>query len=296
MGHYIGRRKMDFTEFIRTVQENHWELYGIQVKQNGKLLYQNGNVTEERYPIYSATKTFTSTAVGLAVEEGKVSIEESIYSYLKSEVPVYVAQKQVDNLKKITMKRLLTMSVQGYPFRPEGSNWLEYSLAFPLEEVDIPKFSYSNISAYLVGVALEKALNQHLITYLTPRLFEPLSINNPTYGNCPSGHFYGASNMKLTVEELGRLGELYLQNGRFEGSKILSNSWVREATASHISNREGGYGYFIWKYGEGYRISGKWGQRCFVLPKQKLMITYLANMEKGSDKLTRTVEKYLLEG
>lgn len=285
---------MNFTEFIKIVQENHWELYGMEVRQEGKLLYHYGNVTEVRYPIYSATKTFTSTAVGLAVEEGKFSIDECIYSYLKREVPLYVTQKQVDNLKKITIKRLLTMSVQGYPFRPEGSNWLEYSLAYPLEAVEIPKFSYSNISAYLVGVALEKALNQHLISYLTPRLFEPLSIMNPPYGNCPAGHFYGASNMKLTVEELGRLGTLYLQNGSWGGDKILSESWVREATASHISNREGGYGYFIWKYGNGYRISGKWGQRCLVIPEQKLIITYLANMEAGSSELTRAVETYLL--
>lgn len=287
---------MNFTQFEKTVRENGWELHGIEVIQDGRLLYQYGNVSAERYPIYSATKAFTSTAVGLAVDEEKFSIEESVYEYLGADVPAYVTQKQRDDLKRISVRRLLTMSVQGYPFRPEGNNWLEYALACPLEQSEIPIFSYSNIPAYLVGVSLEKVLNQHLIDYLTPRLLEPLSIEKPIYQNCPSGHFYGASGMKLTVQELGRLGALYLQNGRYEGKRILSEHWVKTATASHISNREGGYGYFIWRYGDGYRISGKWGQRCLVFPDEKLTITYLSNMESDSHKLTEAVERYLHQG
>lgn len=283
---------MNFAEFEKTVEEHGWELHGIEVVQNGTLLYQYGDVADTRYPIYSATKTFTSTAAGLAVEEGNFSIEESVYEYLKADVPAYVTQKQRDALRTVTIRRLLTMSVQGYPFRPEGNDWLEYSLACPLECAELPRFSYSNIPAYLVGVALERALNQHLMDYLTPRLFEPLSMDKPVYQNCPAGHFYGASGMKLTVQELGKLGALYLQNGSFKEKRILSENWVREATDSHIKNREGGYGYFIWKYGKGYRISGKWGQRCMVFPDENLMITYLSNMEQDSEKLTGAVERY----
>lgn len=284
---------MDFAQFIKTIEDNAWEVHGVQVMQGDKVLHQYGDVNDRRYPIYSATKSFTSTAVGIAVDEGNFSIEESVWEYLKDEVPTYVPQRQVENLKKITIERLLTMSVDGFPFRPEGKNWLENALAYPLEQVEKPVFSYSNISAYLVGVALEKALNEHLISYMIPRLFEPLKIENPLYGNCPSGHFYGASQMELTVEELGRLGTLYLQNGCFENQRILSEAWVKQATNSHITNKEGGYGYFIWKYKNGYRISGKWGQRCFVLPVENMVITYLSNMEKGSEKLTEAMEMYL---
>ena len=286
---------MDFAEFIKTIEEKHWEVHGVQIMRDGEVLHQYGDVAGRRYPIYSATKAFTSTAAGLAVEEGEFSIEESVWEYLKKEVPVYASQKQVENLKKITIERLLTMSVDGYPFRPEGHNWLEFSLMYPPKQVEKPTFSYSNIPAYLVGVALEKALDEHLISYLTPRLFEPLSIKNPPYGNCPSGHFYGASKMELTVEELGRLGNLYLQRGCFNNQCILPESWIEQATTSHISNREGGYGYFIWKYKNGYRISGKWGQRCFVFPEEKMIITYLANMESGSEALTEAMERFCRE-
>lgn len=284
---------MDFAQFIKVIKDKKWEIHGIQIAQGEKVLHCYGDVNDKRYPIYSATKTFTSTAVGIAVDEGKFSIEESIWEYLKEEVPAYAPQRQIENLKKITIERLLTMSVDGFPFRPEGENWLENALMYPLEQVDKLVFSYSNISAYLVGVALEKVLNEHLISYLTPRLFEPLEIKNPPYGNCPLGHFYGASNMELTVEELGRLGSLYLQKGCFNHQRILSETWIKQATTSHITNKEGGYGYFIWKYKNGYRISGKWGQRCFVFPEENMIITYLSNMKEGSNALTEAMEMHL---
>ena len=101
--------------------------------------------------------------------------------------------------------------------------------------------------------------------------------------------------MELTVEELGRLGIMYLQKGCFKNQCIVSESWIEKATTSHIINKEGGYGYFIWKYKDGYRISGKWGQRCFVFPERDMIITYLTNMQEGSEKLTEAMEKWLRE-
>lgn len=285
---------MRFEEFVKIVEKNKWEFYGIEVFRKGELIHQYGDCTEHRYPIYSATKTFTSTAAGIAVDEGKFSIQESIYEYLKAEIPAYVGQEQIDNLKKITIERLLTMSVQGYPFRPEGQDWMGFSLAYRPETVEIPKFRYSNIPAYLVGAAVEKAVGEHLISYLLPRLFAPLGIEDPVYGNCPGGHFYGASAMELTVDELRRLGQMYLQNGSYMGKQIVSEKWIRMASACHISNQEGGYGYFLWRCPNGYRISGKWGQCCWVFPEKNLVIAYLSHMEENSKCLSNTVAEYLL--
>lgn len=252
-----------------------------------------GDTEKTRFPIYSATKTFTSTAAGIAAREGKFSVEAPLFDYVKNLVPTYATEHQKEILKKLTIERLLTMSVKGYPFRPEGDNWLEYSLLFPLEDVEPREFSYSNISAYLVGVALEQAVGEHLVSYLTPRLFEPFEIYNPVYGSCPSGHFYGASQMELTVAELGRLGQLYLNLGQWKGERILTEDWVKEATSVKTPCREGGYGYFIWKYEDGYRISGKWGQRCFVFPETGLTVTYLSDMQSGSERMTEAVKATL---
>lgn len=285
---------MDFAAFIQTAEKNKWNLYGIEIFENNNIIHKYSKEPEKRYPIYSATKTITSTAVGIAVSEGKFSIDASIYDYLHNEIPTELSDKQKKDLKTITIKRLLTMSVQGYPFRPQGENWLEFSLSCPLENVETPVFAYSNIPAYLVGAALEKAVGQHLISWLEPRLFEPLDIKMPVYQNCPSNHFYGASGMELTVHELSKIGQLYLQNGIYQHQKILPFEWVQQATDIQQINREGGYGYFIWKYRNGCRISGKWGQRCYIFPDRGLMITYLSHMEHGSEDITQAVEQYLL--
>lgn len=119
---------MNFQGFVDSIKENNLEVYGIQVFHKGEIVASWQEEPIQRHPIYSATKSILSLAVGMARDDGKFDINAPIYEYLKSEIPVYAGKEQVDNLKKITVKRLLTMSVQGYPFRPEGDNWLEYSL------------------------------------------------------------------------------------------------------------------------------------------------------------------------
>lgn len=284
---------MDFQGFVDTIKENNLEVYGIQVFHKGEIVASWQEEPIQRHPIYSATKSIVSLAVGMARDDGKFDIDASLYEYLKLEVPVYASSKQVETLKKISVKRLLTMSVEGYPFRPEGDNWLEYSLLYPLENVEEKNFDYSNIPAYLVGVAVAKALGVHLYDYLEERLFDPLGIVKPTYQNCPSGYFYGASGMFLTVPELAKIGQLCLQNGMFEGQRLVSEAYINEATSIQQMNREGGYGYFFWKYKDGYRISGKWGQRSFVFPEKDMVITYLSN--NGSGEVTEAMEKFILQ-
>lgn len=284
---------MNFQGFVDVVKQNRWELHGIEVFQDGQVVEQYQGKTG-RHPVYSATKSVTSLAVGMAVEDGKFDIHAPLYEYLKSDVPAYASAEQLENLKKITIQRLLTMSVKGYPFRPEGDNWLEYSLMYPLQNVEEQEFDYSNISAYLVGVAAAKALNRHLYDYLEERLFEPLEIQKPEYQNCPSGYFYGASGMYLTVQELSKIGQVCLQKGIYKGQRIVSEEYLAEATGVQLKNKEGGYGYYFWKYKDGYRISGKWGQRCLIFPERELMVTYLSNMEHGSEKLAKAVEEWIL--
>ncbi len=283
---------MDFQGFVDTIKEKNLEVYGVQVFHKGEIVGDWQEEPMQRHPIYSATKSVLSLAVGMAKDEGKFDIEAPIYEYLKSEVPVYASERQVETLKKISVKRFLTMSVQGYPFRPEGENWLEYFLMYPLEKVEEKVFDYSNIPAYLVGVAVAKALGVHLYDYLEERLFAPLDIMKPPFQNCPSGYFYGASGMFLTVPELAKIGQLCLQKGLYIGQRVVSEEYINEATAIQQMNREGGYGYFFWKYKDGYRISGKWGQRSFVFPEKDKVITYLSN--EGSGEITEAMERFIL--
>lgn len=267
-------------EFIQEVANNGLDVYGIRVIKNGELIAGHDFAPDIRYPLYSATKSFTSTAVGLALEETRLSLDHSILSYLEEYVPKSTSMEVVEGLSKITLQRLLTMSVSGYPFRPEGEDWLANSLSILIPDISNIIFNYSNIPAYLAGVIVEKVVGENLVEYLKPRILHPLEIMDPVYQVCPAGHFYGATGMYLTVEELSRLGQLYLQQGLWKGRLLLSPKWVKEATAKQIDTREGGYGYFFWRFQEnGYRISGKCGQCCYVFPDKDLIIAHMANIQ-----------------
>lgn len=285
---------MNFDALINEIRERHWEVHGIEIYKAGELIHEYGVTLGERFPIYSATKTITSLAVGMAMDEGKIDIEKSVLCYLPETVTKELSAEQGAAFQYVTIKRLLTMSVAGFPFRPQGDHWLQSTLQYPIENVEIKTFDYSNIPAYLVGVAAACALDEDLYEYLQRKLFEPLDILNPPCQRCPDGYFYGATGMALTVHELSKIGRVLYNYGTYEGYRIVSENYVKEAGSVQQMNRESGYGYFIWKYKNGFSISGKWGQKCYVLPKQKLLITFMANMPENSKLLTESMEKHIL--
>ena len=101
--------------------------------------------------------------------------------------------------------------------------------------------------------------------------------------------------MKLTVNELSRIGLMLSNEGKYEKQQILSPAYVKNATSVQQMNREGGYGFFFWKYRNGFSMNGKWGQKCYVLPDQQMIITFLSNMEERSDLIRTCMEKHLLD-
>ena len=281
------RKHMNFDAFIKDIETNRWNVWGVQVYDKGKLIHTYGDTNENIHEIYSATKTILSVAVGIAYDRGLIALDKSITEYIPK-------AKTNKDFEKITIHRLLTMSVGSLPFRPEGSSYLDFSLACPISNPDKKIFNYSNISAYLVGVALTNAIGEDLGEFIEKNIFEPLHITRYEYGRCQDGYFYGASLMKLTVHELSQIGLLLYNKGVYEGKRILSEDYVQKATSIQQMNREGGYGYFIWKYRDGFSINGKWKQKCYVLPERNMVITYLAHIEDDSHDLLLSMEKNIL--
>ncbi len=282
-----------FGSFIEEIQKNKWNVFGVEYHEKGQTTRRWGDKVN-RHPIYSATKTITSIAVGMAADEGKMDINRSVLRYLPEAAVRKMTEAQRAVYEKITVERLLTMSVVGYPFRPAGESWLDAALSYEIPDVNKREFDYSNVSAYLAGVAAAEAVGENLYEYLTRKLFEPLGIVNPPYMTCPDGYFYGASGMELTVGELSRIGLLLMQGGVYEGKRLLSEEYVKAATAVQQMNREGGYGYFIWKYRDGFSINGKWGQKCYVLPEKGRMVTYLSHIEEKCPGLKESMERKML--
>lgn len=285
---------MNFEAFVEDIEKNKWNVFGVEVYEKGSLTHSYGDTCENIHEIYSATKTVLSIAVGIAYDRGLIDLNKSVLEYLPPEKIKFLPNAQKEIFKEITIHRLLTMSVGDFPFRAEGESYLDFSLHCKISNPKEKVFNYSNISAYLVGVALSYAIGEDAGKFVEENIFKSLHITKYEYGRCPEGYFYGASSMKLTVHDLSKIGLLLYNKGIYEGKRILSEEYVKMATSIQQMNREGGYGFFIWKYRDGFSINGKWKQKCYCLPERELVITYLAHIEDDSHDLLTSMEKHIL--
>ncbi len=285
---------MNFDSFVEDIQKNNWQVYGVEVYEDRILTHTYGDTKEKLHDIYSATKAVLSIAVGIASDEKLFDISKSVLHYFPQNKVEKLSEEQRSIFEKITIQRLMTMSVPDMPFVAEGNSYIDFALNTKINNPEERVFKYNNINAYLVGVALTKALGTDLGGFIEERIFKPLGITNFEYDRCPEGYFYGASGIKLTVNELSRLGVLLYNKGIFNGKRILSEAYIDEATSIQQMNREGGYGYFLWKYLDGFSINGKWGQKCYVLPQRKLMVSFLAYLEESSSMIRKSMEKNIL--
>ena len=281
--------------YLDDIEKKKWCVYGVEVYEDGTLTHSWGDTDNNLHDIYSATKTVESISAGLAYDRGLIDFSRSILDYLPEDKVEMMSQGQKDTFKKITVNRLLTMSVDGFPFRPEGDAWLDQALSCKIKKPEERIFNYSNISTFLVGVALTEALGEDLGKFIEREIFKPLGICNYEYARSPEGYFYGASGMKLTVHDLSKFGLLLYNKGVYEGRRIVSGEYVEMATSVQQMNREGGYGFYIWKYREGFSINGKWKQKCYVLPQRRIIVTYLSHIEDDSHDLLDSMERNILE-
>ena len=287
---------MDFERYKSDIVENDWNVYGVEVYENGVLTHSYGDTTEGKYDIYSATKSVLSLAIGIAQDRGLIDTDKCILDYVPESFVSDMSASQKEKFGKITLHRLMTMSVPGFPFRPadDGRSYLKFSLDCADIRPEDASFEYSNIPAYLAGVALAEAVGKDAWEFITEEILDPLGVENAECSRCPDGYFYGASAMKLSVNDLSRIGMIAYNGGTYEGKRIVSEEYVKKATSALQMNREGGYGYFFWKYRDGFSINGKWKQKCYILPKQGIMVTHLADIRDETHDLKESMERNIL--
>lgn len=273
---------------ISKIQKENWPVYAMEVYKNGHLLNDYGN-TKQRQCIYSITKSIVSIAAGIAENERLIDFSDSILKYLPEDYLKKTEENQIKLFENITIYRLLTMSVKGFNFRPETEDFLLYSLNSKIEPEKI-EFNYSNICAYLVSVALTTAVGKPLYEYLKEKIFDPMEIDSPPYQLTEEGFFYGATGMQLSACELSKIGLMLLNNGMYKEKQIVSEDYIKRATSRQITIKEGGYGYFFWEFCNGFSLNGKWGQKCFCFPSEKIVLSVLGNFQNGSDMLKNEVK------
>lgn len=258
-------------------------ILGLVVTQNGEETAKRLWDKEIRRNVYSIAKSFTACAVGLAQNEGLLSVDEKLCEAFAEELPCKVSE----NLAAATIADALSMRMgQGNNFltgdkRPlyEEDNWVRLTLAQPFDYPPKTKFVYNNAGPYLAGVLVQRRAGMSLTEYLTPRLFKPLGIKNPLWETDPLGYNFGSSGLMLTLSEYHRLGLLFLGGGEWQGAQLLPREWVRECTRDLSGN---GYGCGFWcgKHGSFY-ADGKYQQLSVVFPDKNAVVSTSAECRRS---------------
>ena len=266
-------------------------LLGLVVSQHGQTLYTKTWDIPCRRIVFSASKSFTSCAVGFAVQEGLLRLDERLVDLFPRELPAAPDA----NLCRATLRDALTMCLgqdKGFLMGAQraeldADDWAQEALRIPFLHAPGTHFVYSNVGPYLAGLAVQKRAGCDLVSYLMPRLFEPLGIKRPTWETDPLGRTFGASGLMLTLYELHKLGLLYQQRGCWNGRQLLDPPWIDESGRKQVENGQEGYGYLFWRGPfNSYRADGMYGQYSIVLPDQSAVITTTAENRNQSALLT----------
>jgi CubicO group peptidase (beta-lactamase class C family) len=237
------------------------------------------------HSLYSLSKSFTATAVGLAVAEGKLSVDDPVLKFFPEDAP----EDPSNNLKSMRISDLLRMST-GQQAQASLSTadrpWTREFLAQPVPFKPGTHFLYNTPATYMLSAIVQEVTGLTVLDYLRPRLFEPLGIDNPTWGTSPQGISLGGYGLSVRTEDIARFGQLYLQKGKWGGKTLVPEAWVDAATARQTSNGSNpasdwdqGYGYQFWRCRHGaFRGDGAFGQFCIVLPEQDAVIAITSGL------------------
>jgi len=232
--------------------------------------------------LFSLSKSFTSTAVGLAVHEGRLSVDDIVTSFFPDDLPESIGP----NLAAMRVRHLLTMGTGHHTdttgrARDAGNgDWARGFLALEVEHAPGSPFVYNSGATYMLSAIVQRVTGLTLLDYLTPRLFQPLGIEGATWESSPQGINAGGWGLSLKTEDIARFGQLYLQKGRWHGQQVVPETWVEAATSRQIENGSGGasdwaqgYGYQFWRCRHrAYRGDGAYGQYCIVMPEHDAVI------------------------
>lgn len=295
-----------FDGFRLACLEKHLHLRQIHVYLEGYEPLMHAFLEPTRENIYSGSKTFTSAAVGMAVDEGLFSLEDHVLDFFPEMRAI-----ASPGMEKIRLVDLLHMrsgkgrSLFHYPEDPaEHPDYLEDFFRRPLKHEVNTVFRYCNYNSYLLGRTIEKVSGQNLRDYLDERLFQPLRIANVHWNLCPCGHPLAATGLYLKTEEFARFARLLLQEGVWQDKYLLSADYIRAMhedlvpTAEDFEEEEcqQGYGYQVWKctHKNSWRADGLYGQFALIYPDERAAITLTAREELAPYEIIACVNREIL--
>lgn len=279
-------------QFIESLESQIHEIHSFMLLRHGKVVADGWwSPYGHKHPhmLFSLSKSFTSTAVGLAVTEGHFSIDDPVLSFFPEETPVDPS----DLLAGMRVRHLLSMgtgqAVDTWSVmvdRPDG-NWIRGFFSVPVLHTPGTHFVYNTGATYILSAIVQKTTGMKLADYLQPRLFALLGIESASWQESPQGITAGGIGLSIKTEDIAKFGQLYLQKGMWQGRQILPEAWVEAASSSQIANSDGvqidwsqGYGYQFWRCRHGaYRGDGVFGQYCVIMPEQDAVLAITSGID-----------------
>ncbi len=238
----------------------------------------------------SVSKSFTAAAVGFAISEGLVSLDDKVTGFFPDKVPA----EHAPGLDAMTVRHLLTMSTGQVRQPPRsGQDWIADFMAAPVEDTPGANFRYNSMATFMLSAIVQKVSGQKLTEYLGTRLFGPLGITGYRLDESPDGIATGGWGLYIKTEDMAKFGQLFLQNGVWNGEQLLPEGWVAEASTWKIASGPAGnetmqdpasdwtqgYCYQMWRSRHNsYRADGAGGQYILVLPDVNAVVAVTANL------------------
>lgn len=290
-------------KFIRAADEHVDSMHSFMLVRHGHVVAEawwQPQTPETSHVLWSLSKSFTSTAVGLAVAEGKLSIDDRVIDFFPESTP----DKPSEHLQNMRVRHLLTMTA-GHDVEVNlrnESDWIKAFLSHPVPHEPGTHFQYNTPATFMLSAIVQKVTGETVVNYLEPRLFQPLHITSPRWDANPQGISIGGYGLFLRTEDIAKFGQLYLQRGKWGDQQLIPQAWVQQATSKQVPNGSNadsdwnqGYGFQFWRSRHAsFRGDGKDGQFCIVMPELDAVVAITANTRDMQGELN-VVWDYLLD-
>jgi len=270
------------------LDEKSIECHSLMVVRHGHVVAEGWWApysAERPHLLYSLTKSFTSIAVGLAIADGLLSLDDRVVDVLPDHVPADISEQG----RRITVHHLLSMTAGHGTDSLEGAWQLEPGdlvkgfLRLPFAAPEGTRHTYDNSTTFILARMVERVVGRGLPEFLDERLFSPMGIEHAEWDRVASGAAFGFHGLHLTTEAVAAFGELLLRGGLWGGKQLVPREWVELATSRHIDSQhyaeeaDGadflyGYGYQFWMSRHGFHGNGAFGQHCVVVPAHDLVV------------------------
>lgn len=271
-------------------------LRSLLIQQDGELIgarFYNNASPDRSYNIKSASKSVISILIGIAVEQGIISLDETLGDYF----PDYFRENPDSVKESITIRNLLSMqsglettSFYNYGRWVISDNWTEWALDRDMIEEPGGKMVYSTGTSHLLSVILTKAAGRSTRSFANEYLFEPLGIRPGGWDRDPQGYYMGGNNLALTPADLLKIGQMMLNGGSWQGRQIVSSGWVADTFKSYTRSNYNPYNYgYMWWNREvgGEQVFFAWGfggQYIFIIPSLDSVVVLTSSLKNATQR------------